>query len=101
MRRLILTLYLAGVVGAAPAWSRNDQDTAGLPRPVIDAVQEAPLEAAAPPRRIIEKTMTPSEAARQVQRRYGGRVLAVQSDGPGFRVKVLKNGEVRVYQVNP
>lgn len=41
------------------------------------------------------------EAAREILRRHGGRVLAVQPDGLGYRVKVLKNGEVRIYQINP
>lgn len=41
------------------------------------------------------------EAAREIQRRHGGRVLSIQPDGLGYRVKVLKNGEVRIYQINP
>lgn len=44
---------------------------------------------------------TPDKAAREIQRRHGGRVLAVQPDGAGYRVKMLKDGEVRIYQVNP
>ncbi len=46
-------------------------------------------------------TFTPDEAAREIQRRHGGRVLAVQPDGAGYRVKLLKDGEVRIYQVDP
>ncbi|MFT4045894.1 MAG: hypothetical protein QM661_04270 [Solimonas sp.] len=45
--------------------------------------------------------LTPDNAAREIQRRHGGRVLAVQPDGTGYRVKMLKDGEVRIYQVNP
>ncbi|HEY0975634.1 MAG TPA: hypothetical protein VGE57_14170 [Solimonas sp.] len=43
----------------------------------------------------------PEEAAREIQRRHGGRVLSVQSDGAGYRVKMLKSGEVRIFQINP
>lgn len=42
-----------------------------------------------------------AEAARQVQRQYGGRVLSVQQEDAGYRVKVLKDGEVRIYMVGP
>jgi P pilus assembly chaperone PapD len=45
--------------------------------------------------------ISPAEAARQVQHQYGGRVLSVQQQGSGYRVKVLKNGEVRMYIVEP
>ncbi|NKF23421.1 hypothetical protein [Solimonas marina] len=45
--------------------------------------------------------LSPDMAAREIQRRHGGRVLAVQPDGAGYRVKMLKNGEVRIYQVDP
>lgn len=41
------------------------------------------------------------QAAREIQSRHGGRVLSVQPDGPGYRVKTLKDGEVRIYQVYP
>lgn len=46
-------------------------------------------------------TFTPDAAAREIQRMHGGRVLAVQADGAGYRVKMLKDGEVRIYQVDP
>ncbi len=45
--------------------------------------------------------LSPADAARQVQSLYGGRVLAVQQDSNGYRVKVLKDGEVRIYSVSP
>lgn len=45
--------------------------------------------------------LSSDEAAREIQRRHGGRILSVQPDGLGYRVKVLKNGEVRIYQINP
>ena len=41
-----------------------------------------------------------AEAARRAQQRNGGgRVLSVEPDGSGHRVKVLKDGEVRVLHV--
>jgi len=45
--------------------------------------------------------MSPEQAAREIQRQHGGRVLSVQADGNGYRVKMLKDGEVRIYQINP
>ena len=41
-----------------------------------------------------------AEAARQaVQANGGGRVLSVEPEGTGYRVKVLKDGEVRTHHV--
>ena len=41
-----------------------------------------------------------AEAARRAQlRNGGGRVLSVEPDGHGHRVKVLKDGEVRVLHI--
>ena len=45
--------------------------------------------------------LSPDQAALEIQSRHGGRVLAVQPDGAGYRVKTLKDGEVRIYQVDP
>lgn len=42
----------------------------------------------------------PAAAAREAQARNGGgRVLSVEPEGDGYRVKVLKNGEVRTHHV--
>ena len=38
-------------------------------------------------------------AQRAQQRNGGGRVLSVDPEGPGYRVKVLKDGEVRTHHV--
>lgn len=46
-------------------------------------------------------SLSPAQAAQLAQRRYGGRVLAVEGNGNGYRVKMLKDGEVRTYQINP
>jgi uncharacterized protein YfaS (alpha-2-macroglobulin family) len=42
-----------------------------------------------------------AEAARRAQAQNGGgRVLSVEPEGSGYRVKVLKDGEVRVHHVD-
>lgn len=41
--------------------------------------------------------MTPAQAAREAQRRYGGgKVLSVDESGDGYKVKLLRDGDVRV-----
>lgn len=41
-----------------------------------------------------------ADAARQaLQRNGGGRVLSVEPQGAGYRVKVIKNGEVRLHDI--
>ena len=43
-----------------------------------------------------------AEAARSAQQRNGGgRVLSVEPVNAGYRVKVIKDGEVRVHHVEP
>ena len=64
------------------------------------APESAPMSASTL-RETSSPAFTPDDAAREIQRRHGGRVLAVQPDGAGYRVKMLKDGEVRIYQVNP
>lgn len=44
--------------------------------------------------------LSPNEAARRAQRENGGgRVLSVESSGDGYRVKLLRDGEVRIVHV--
>jgi hypothetical protein len=38
-------------------------------------------------------------ARRAVQRNGGGRVLSVEPQGAGYRVKVIKDGEVRMHDI--
>ncbi|HEY0916725.1 MAG TPA: hypothetical protein VGE22_17760 [Solimonas sp.] len=48
------------------------------------------------------KGMTMRDAADRAQRKHGGRVLAIDQDGfGGYRVKLLKDGEVRTVHVSP
>eukprot|EP00611_Tribonema_gayanum_P022519 TRINITY_DN4528_c0_g1_i2.p1 TRINITY_DN4528_c0_g1~~TRINITY_DN4528_c0_g1_i2.p1 ORF type:complete len:100 (+),score=25.46 TRINITY_DN4528_c0_g1_i2:333-632(+) len=44
--------------------------------------------------------MSPNEAAKRAQRENGGgRVLSVEPSGDGYRVKLLRDGEVRIVHV--
>lgn len=44
-----------------------------------------------------ERGMTAAQAAREAQKRYGGgKVLSVDPTGDGFRVKLLRDGDVRI-----
>lgn len=43
--------------------------------------------------------MQPADAARRAQQQYGGRVLSVSPGTGGYRVKMLKQGEVSVVTV--
>lgn len=46
------------------------------------------------------RSMTPGEAAQRAQQvNGGGRVLSVEPAGDGYRVKLLRDGEVRVVVV--
>ena len=95
---ILLAFYLAS---AATLQAAN----AALARPARDRDGAAPglLQAArpAPTLRDESSTFSADMAAREIQRLHGGRILAVQPDGAGYRVKVLKDGEVRIYQVDP
>lgn len=91
---------LAAPVVCAPMPVHAEQDGL-LPRRPLDPGLVVPRATPLPPR-LREPTLSPTDAARQVQRRHGGRVLSVQADGNGgYRVKVLKDGEVRIYRINP
>ncbi len=50
---------------------------------------------------LAERRLTPAEAASLAQRDYGGRVLDIRSGKDGrYRVKILKNGRVRVIEID-
>ncbi|HSW13197.1 MAG TPA: hypothetical protein VLI06_10195 [Solimonas sp.] len=49
-----------------------------------------------------DQRMSLKDAANRAQRQHGGRVLAADEDGfGGYRVKLLKDGEVRTVHVPP
>jgi hypothetical protein len=92
MLRALLLLFAvlsAGLpYGSADARSR-DRDT---------AVEDDGREPARESRR--ERRDGSADAARRAQMRNGGgRVLAVERAGDGYRVKVLKDGVVRIYYI--
>lgn len=99
MRRLLLSaaLLACGALSSTPAAAQAGLD---LPNRLTDPLLTNPQQDLHARRRG-HSSFTPADAARQVQSLYGGRVLAVQPDSDGYRVKVLKDGEVRIYSVSP
>lgn len=96
----LLAICFAGAVLMHPAnaaLARQGKDKASRDNP---ALLQMPRGGAGL-RDTRDPGVTPDSAAREIQRRHGGRVLAVQPDGSGYRVKMLKDGEVRIYQVDP
>jgi hypothetical protein len=94
MKTALALCLLLGALGAAQArprehWAAAPQ--ASPPEPHA-APQGPPPQPYAAPR---HPGMSAENAALQAQRRYGGRVLAVRPEGQGYRVKLLKDGEVR------
>ena len=92
--RTVAALLASGMLlhAAEAAYARSPAKDPQLPPA---SLQPEALRAPSAP------AFSPDDAAREIQRRHGGRVLAVQPDGSGYRVKMLKDGEVRIYQVNP
>ena len=84
---LLLILLGALVAGSASAEPRNERATMDY----RGARNGGPA-----------KGMTMRDAADRAQRKHGGRVLAIDQDGfGGYRVKLLKDGEVRTVHVSP
>jgi hypothetical protein len=96
LRSVLAVLFASGVLlhAAEAAYARPPKEHVELPAPPATLVPNALHDTHSP-------AFSPDDAAREVQKRHGGRVLAVQPDGSGYRVKMLKDGEVRIYQVNP
>ena len=95
-------MHAAGDAYARKKEHKDHDEDRGPPvmAPMLQPMQLQPMQMqdyAPPPR----PSMSRDAAARTIQNRYGGRVLAVQPDGEGYRVKMLKDGEVRIYQINP
>lgn len=88
-RRYILAVLLGGLVfqSALAASGRGDD-------------RDRRHEDERPQERPHASRMTPSEAAAQAQRNHGGgRVLAVDPTGNGYRVKLLQHGDVNIVNV--
>ncbi|MEQ1439953.1 PepSY domain-containing protein [Fontimonas sp. SYSU GA230001] len=100
MRRPVLMLCLLAAIGTTPAQARPDADR-DPPGRIVEPVAPGPARDPLAAELNGHRSLSPAEAARLAQRRYGGRVLAVEPEGRGYRVKLLRNGEVRSYQVDP
>lgn len=91
LKRLIGCLAISTWVGLAA------HPALALDLPIADRLRPNGLLPNAADR---QSTMSPSEAARIAQHRNGGgRVLAVDRGDDGYRVKLLKNGDVRIVLV--
>jgi len=97
-------LILAAALATSPAWAHGHDDrraAPGLMQPPQfqrDPRQFQPQYSPQYQRPPAE--FSPGDAARRAQQMNGGgRILAVDPNGPGYRVKVLKEGEVRVIAV--
>jgi hypothetical protein len=88
---MVLALVSAGLL-AQPADAR-DRERRG------ERQEQAQPEPAREERR--ERRGERAAAAAKAQRQNGGgRVLSVEPEGQGYRVKVLKDGEVRTHHVD-
>ena len=104
---LVCALVSAGLLsGPADARQRHDerQDRREQRQERVQEQRQEPRE----PRRTEgwrddrgDRGDRSADAARIAQQRNGGgRVLAVEPEGSGYRVKVLKDGEVRTHHVD-
>lgn len=88
MSALVCAGLLSQQAFARPPWARQNQD------------QDQPQQQAPQQDDRRNRGDRAAAAARQAQRANGGgRVLSVEPEGSGFRVKVLKDGEVRTHHV--
>lgn len=93
MRAALLMIVLAaGLLGGGPA-SADRRSGLRLDTPFLAPGRD---HREAEPR----GGLSPNEAARMAQdQNGGGRVLSVEPSGNGYRVKLLRDGEVRVVYV--
>lgn len=101
MRRIVISLVLSALLcggpaaaWAQPAWREVAQQQAGGRADSNGNRQRG---------RQSSHLISPRQAARRAQRRFGGRVLSVQLEhrggSPVYRVKLLSGGVVRVVRV--
>ena len=86
---IFLVAAILGGLAQSPTAEARPKEFRGLEVP----------EAGHPPDSFIDRraNMTPPQAAREAQMRYGGgRVLSVDAAGDGYRVKLLRDGDVRI-----
>lgn len=88
---LLMIVLLAGLIGAQPA-SADRRGGLRLDTPYLAPGRDN--------RDAEPRGLSANEAARRAQAENGGgRVLSVEPSGDGFRVKLLRDGEVRVVYV--
>lgn len=85
MKRNLLAVFAATIPPAFAGGFGIGNAHGGLSAPTFVVPQDAAAEAPA----------TPNEAAQKAQAQHkGGQVLSVERSGDGYRVKLLKNGEI-------
>lgn len=86
----VLALAWVGTTKAMPPFARQPQDSQTLPVDPFAPTRRATPDAA-------PLGLSAREAARQAQSiNGGGRVLSVEDANGGWRVKLLKDGNVRI-----
>lgn len=93
---LLLAAALAGVLSCMPAWALELPDVGqhGRNAPVQPGHLLPPGQDFQSP---TQQQRNPQDAARQAQQMNGGgRVLSVDAASGGWRVKLLKDGNVRI-----
>lgn len=92
LRALLLALALSGLVTSPGAFARDKhRNEGGGGLFGADMMPPAGLVDRRAPR------LSAGDAARQAQKQYGGgKVLSVDPSGNGYRVKLLRDGDVRV-----
>lgn len=89
-QRIAFVLLLCLGLASVPAAHARMRDLLGMPAP-SDLRSDALIDRRSKP------TLTPAQAANEAQKRYGGgKVLSVDPAGDGYRVKLLRDGDVRV-----
>lgn len=88
---LLMIVLVASLFGGGPA-SADRRGGLRLDTPFIAPGRDS--------REAEPRGLSPNEAARRAQdQNGGGRVLSVEPSGNGYRVKLLRDGEVRVVYV--
>lgn len=90
-RTLLLAAALSGLVMCPGAFARDKHRDGGPGGPFGSDML--------PPTGLVDHRarLSAGDAARQAQRQYGGgKVLSVDPSGDGYRVKLLRDGDVRV-----
>jgi|GEM_PF-6426805 len=101
-----ITVLLAGIAVCPPAAADISTDTRSLQQGIITRVAaqaDAANEHARQPDAAVSINVSAAQAARNAHEEYGGRILNVtlnkDNEPPYYRVKLLRNGHVRVVHI--